>query len=310
MSKIKQDNVRTDKAHQGQSREYNSIKSTSGDAKDRSREKYADKKTDKSIQNDSYGHWNAVGESVVGMSHRKLNPPVCCQDAHNLDMEFKPIIVVCDGAGSSKASELSARELSRGMVRICRSLEDLLIRLLDLEESDETTHHLLKDELARILFKYSKQFIYDIGEQEKREIRDLRTTLLMTVLGERRLFWLRVGDGEIINEVNGELQRVGEAKKGEFANQTVFIGENFNFEDMNFGILDSENTSGIAVMSDGAAEKLVSNDGKSIASRLSEYLDLLRNNKLPREKLFSFLTDCETWKGTSHDDKTLVLCAR
>jgi hypothetical protein len=63
-------------------------------------------------------------------------------------------------------------------------------------------------------------------------------------------------------------------------------------------------------MSDGAAEKLVSTDRTKIASRLSTYFNLLRNSRLSREELYKFLTDYETCRGTTHDDKTLLVVAR
>ena len=254
------------------------------------------------------GPWQGVGESVVGMAHRKMNPPVGCQDAHNFNVADRPVLAVCDGAGSARSSEIGAQKLSRGMVRFCRSLEPLWRALLD-----ETGQASLErqTELAKMIFQYTRLLMEDIGSEEKRDIRDLRRTLLLTIAGKKWLFWLRVGDGEIVIENRNRLELARRAQKsGEFANQTVFVGERFAFSDMHYGLVESEYISGIALMSDGADQKLVSHDGKQIAPRLAEYFASLRNSRLPREKLYKFLTDPEVWHGTNHDDKTLVLCAR
>lgn len=55
-----------------------------------------------------------------------------------------------------------------------------------------------------------------------------------------------------------QLGRVG---KGEFANQTTFVDDALSMNDVAVGSVASEGLTGVAVMSDGAAEKLVSNDG-------------------------------------------------
>ena len=251
------------------------------------------------------GRWQAVGESVVGMAHRKMNPPVGCQDAHSFSVGDRPVIVVCDGAGSARSSEIGSQKLSRGMVRFCCSLEPIWSRLLDLNETG------LEKELAMMIFQYARLLMQDIGTEEKRNIQDLRTTMLLALAGKKQLFWLRVGDGEIVIENHGKLELAGRAQKsGEFSNQTVFVGERFAFTDMHYGLIESQHITGISLMTDGADQKLVSVDGKQIAPRLSEYFELLRKERLPREKIYKFLTDPEVWQGTNHDDKTLVLCAR
>jgi hypothetical protein len=43
---------------------------------------------------------------------------------------------------------------------------------------------------------------------------------------------------------------------------------------------------------------------------LSKYFDMLRNSNLSRKILYKFLTNYEDWKGSTHDDKTIVLTAR
>jgi hypothetical protein len=46
----------------------------------------------------------------------------------------------------------------------------------------------------------------------------------VAVGGRSRWLWSRVGDGALVVERDGALKLLGDAGKGEFANQTVFLG--------------------------------------------------------------------------------------
>jgi hypothetical protein len=249
--------------------------------------------------------WKAVGEAMVGMAHHKGVDIVPCQDAYCLNNTKRLVMVVCDGAGSAVLSDVGAKNLSRSLVRLILSMENFFIDLID-ECLDQT----LGDIMADIIYKYSLQLLKDLGNDYKRNSKDFRTTLLLFVAGNKKAFWLKVGDGEIIVEKKMKLVRIGTSIKGEYSNETVFIDEGLKFSDVQYGLLDISDITGIAVMTDGTGERLVSIDGKNIAGRLSEYFDKLRNFKLPREELYKFLTNYEDWKGSTHDDKTIVLASR
>jgi len=254
----------------------------------------------------NFSIWQIVGESVVGLAHRKSTPPVVCQDAyyHSLNAQ-RVVLVVCDGAGSSIMSEVGSSLLSQSIVRFINSLEPIICDLLDSNNNPK-----FGNTFAQILYNYSIRLLQDIALNNKRETKDFRTTLLLTVTGTKKLFWLKVGDGEIVIEKDGILECIGESQKGEFSNQTVFVDEKLKREDVKYGLLDIESISGIAVMSDGTSERLVSSDRIKIADRLQKYFNMLRDSKLPREELYKFLTNYSDWEGSTHDDKTIVLIAR
>ncbi|MDR3259545.1 MAG: protein phosphatase 2C domain-containing protein [Fusobacteriaceae bacterium] len=249
--------------------------------------------------------WQAVGEAMVGMAHHKGTDVVPCQDAYCLNNTKRLIIVVCDGAGSAILSDIGSKNLSQSIARLVLSLENFFIDLLD-----ECLDIILNDMIADIIYKYSILLLKDLGSNHKRNSKDFRTTLLLFVAGGKKAFWLKVGDGEIVIEKKTKLVRVGTSIKGEYSNETVFIDEGLKFADVQYGLLDISDVTGIAVMTDGTSERLVSIDGKNIAGRLSEYFDKLRNCKLPREELYKFLTNYEDWKGSTHDDKAIVLASR
>lgn len=253
----------------------------------------------------NYSAWQIVGESVVGLAHRRSTTPVVCQDAYCLSNEQRVILVVCDGAGSSIMSEVGSSQLSQSMVRLIYSLEPIICDFLDSNNNPK-----FGNIFAQILYNYSIRLLQDIASNNKRNIKDFRTTLLLIVTGIKNIFWLKVGDGEIVIEKDGILECVGKSLKGEFSNETVFIDEKLEVKDVQYGLLDIESICGIAIMSDGASERLVSTDRKKIADRLQKYFNMLKDSKLPREELYKFLTNYEDWKGSTHDDKTIVLASR
>jgi len=253
-----------------------------------------------------YMPWQAVGEAVVGMSHRRGTVPVVCQDAYCIENSHRTVAVVCDGAGSSVLSEIGSQQLSQGIVRLLYSIEKIISPLLDINDD-----HKAGNKLAEIIYRYSIRLLQDIAANYKRSIKDFRSTLLLVITGKENLFWFKVGDGEIVVENDKQLSCIGKSLKGEYSNETVFIDEGLKINDVQYGIMDVSNITGIAVMSDGTSERLVSSsDRKIIAKRLSTFFESQRNSKLPREELYKFLNDYETWKGGVHDDKTLVVISR
>ena len=67
---------------------------------------------------------------------------------------------------------------------------------------------------------------------------------------------------------------------------------------------------GVAVMSDGAAEKLVSHDGQRVAGQLGLWLDALRRDRLPRQTLTRGFYSDSFCSGSTGDDCSLALLAR
>lgn len=66
----------------------------------------------------------------------------------------------------------------------------------------------------------------------------------------------------------------------------------------------------MAVMSDGAAERLVANDASRVSPAISKLLRGVTKSQVGRREIFNLLAEADFWKGTSGDDKSLVLIAR
>ncbi|MBE0508233.1 MAG: protein phosphatase 2C domain-containing protein [Marinospirillum sp.] len=258
--------------------------------------------------------WEALYEAVAGLSHRDARPPLPCQDAAIAAASPRPWVMVADGAGSSAVSEIGSQAVVTGLGRLANTLEKQLSSLLDDPQA-------ITEETARaqgLLFvKHAKGILDDLATQHRRPQKDFRCTLLFAIQGKAHLLWVKIGDGALVVEqlrkeqgqLHPELRTLGEVGKGEFANQTTFIDDHLQPSDVQVGVHPTDNLTGFAAMSDGAADRLVANDGSQVSSQVSGWLNDLRQGKLKRRTLTRlFYSDAFT-RGTTGDDASIALAA-
>jgi hypothetical protein len=267
---------------------------------------------------DHTGQWDGLAEAVVGLHHRNAQPALPCQDATLVQTCPRPVLVVCDGAGSAAMSEYGAQALTIGLGRLAATLELPLLTLLDTPTVDDDQAR----QMVQMILRHGKGVLQDVAQQHRREVRDFRSTVLMVIVGKQRLLWLKVGDGAIVLEQIQQqfdssdhvtcqpvLSCLGDVGKGEFANQTTFIDEHLTMQDVQWGMSSVKGISGIAAMSDGAAEKLVSNNGRVVAGLVSRWLDGVRQQTLHRRDLTqAFYSERFTQRSTG-DDRSIALLA-
>lgn len=267
--------------------------------------------------------WRCLAVATAGLAHLEATPPVPCQDAAGATTRPRPILVVADGAGSSSASDMGARAVVSAMLRLADTLEPQLAWLLD---SQQAPNQETLKQFAELLVSHAQGTLIDRAAELNRPVRDLRCTLLLAVLGRERLLWLKVGDGELVLEravseatssselgegetptLAPQLATLGERGKGEFANQTQFVDERLEVEQAQYGCAATQSLTGIALMSDGAAEKLVSHDGSQVSGQLSHWLDDLRQHKLRQRDLVRCFYSESFCCGTNGDDRSIAL---
>jgi len=249
--------------------------------------------------------WHGADAAVVGTSHLRANPPRRCQDVALADTGGRALAIVADGAGSAAVSHLGAAAVVAGVRRLCRTLESDLALTLD---APNATSDQAKALALRIV-AHAQGIVDDLAEEHLRDGQDFRCTLLVWLTGRQRAFWLKVGDGVLIAERDGECLCVGPAGKGEFANQTCFIGPHLREGQWAWGELDANRLSGLAAMSDGAAERLVASDASRVAPAMVKLLRGVAEARVGRREVFALLAEADSWMGTSGDDKSLALLA-
>ena len=260
--------------------------------------------------------WQGIEEAVVGLAHRQNQLP--CQDAARCAVRgHRALLVVADGAGSSPVSDIGSDAIVTSTYRLLDTLESQVAELLD--QSKTPTPEQVK-RFALLVVKHARGCLIDLAQQHRRAASDFRCTLLVVVTGSQHGIWLKVGDGAIVLEEmvvqktdasllpHSELSVVGEMGKGEFANVTTFL-DSVQLDQVQYGTFPTEFITAIAVMTDGAAEKLVANDGRKASPRLSSWFAALRQEKLSRPALTrAFYTD-DFCINTSCDDRGIALAA-
>ena len=250
--------------------------------------------------------WLTCGAAVTGLAHWRKGLP--CQDAVAWRQSPRPILALSDGAGSAAVSERGATALVAGMCRFLESLDDAVALWVD--QPTPVAPDQASQWSARLL-RHAQGLLGDLAAAERRSVRDLRATLLLVVIGKARSFWWQVGDGSIaVRGVDG-LRALGDTakSKGEFANQTCFV-DTAVIADVQSGLLPSAEISGLALMSDGGAERLVATDGSRIAPRIGEWLESAAAAALSPDKLAVAFHEPAMWERTSLDDRSIVLAAR
>lgn len=254
--------------------------------------------------------WKTCYEAVVGLSHRDSNPPKPCQDSGNAKSDPRPFVIIADGAGSSAVSEIGSKTVVTGLSRLFSTIEKQLGQLLDYQQDNKEKIQ----QTALLIVKHAKGLLEDLSVEHVRPLKDFRCTLLLAIHGSVNTLWVKVGDGAIVVETINEgllleKKTIGHAGKGEFSNETIFIDEHIKPSDVQYGVLSSKSITGLAVMSDGAAECLVSTDGRRIANQVSIWFDALRQGTLKRRALTTMFYSEGFTKGKTGDDCSIALAS-
>ena len=250
--------------------------------------------------------WHLCGEAVIGLAHRRKGLP--CQDAIACRSTPRPILALSDGAGSAAVSEVGARAMVAGISRFLVSLEDDLAPWLD---GTDATPPDQAGRWAGRLLRHAQGVLDDLARSERRNVRELRGTLLLAVIGIRQAFWWQVGDGAIVIRHADGLHALGTPakSKGEFANQTCFV-DIADIGMVQYGVFPTPELIGLALMSDGGAEKLVAHDGSRVAARLGEWFDAVADDRFTPDRIALAFHEPAMWERTNLDDRSVVFAAR
>ncbi|PSB27088.1 PP2C family serine/threonine-protein phosphatase [Chlorogloea sp. CCALA 695] len=248
--------------------------------------------------------WRRVFDAVVGSSHLKANPSIPCQDAALAVLVPRPAIFVADGAGSARLSHFGSSAVVRYLNRFIASIEDINQEFLDQDRQQEID---ADKRYAYRFIKYTIGILQELSQVEKEPIDLFKCTLLITIIGKSKLFWLKIGDGSIVIEKDQALELIGPLGKGDFANQTTFVTENITDKDIHYGFLDVQHVTAVAAFTDGAAEKLVTANGLQISRTLSKIFHHIRTGEYTQDDLHQFLSKKDIWLKTTGDDKGIAI---
>jgi hypothetical protein len=240
---------------------------------------------------------------VIGTSHQQTGQS--CQDAFACQHlpTGEVLLTVADGAGSARAAAHgSAFSVQAAQHFLAHFLQEWAPNSLEgwqalVQATFAHTHNALVDEAARL----------------EQPLRDLATTLLVTVLSNEWTVIGLLGDcAAVCRSEEGALFTPCRPQKGEFANTTHFLTEQEALARLVIQVLPQP-MRGVALFTDGLAELALSTVDGAPYSRffapLFAFVEQSGAAETAQAQLSAFLAS-ERINARTNDDKTLVLAWR
>ena len=243
--------------------------------------------------------WRYLAVSVMGSSHITQKLP--CQDAHATAIldDGTLIVAVADGAGSAKRSDEGAR------CAVDSSIRYLVEHLQPAPPATpEECEALLENAVVN-----ARDALQEIAPAES--LNDVATTLLLTVVTERWLSTVQVGDGAVVcRHPSGSLRVLSVLGQSEYINETTFLTSSDYLNHMHRASVPSAEVSGLAMLSDGIQLlALRYSDNTAHDLFFQPLFEFAGNPTSTNAELEEFLRSERVCERTD-DDKTLVLAVR
>ena len=241
--------------------------------------------------------WSITGAAVQGRSHIKSG--IVCQDKiYYLEKNGIFSMVLCDGAGSARYSQVSAEAVSKLVA------ENFIINFDKYYENENA------NDVKNILLNSILELLGEISEENKYDIKDLACTLLAVAIKNEKKLVLHLGDGVIGYVKNNKLNVLSSPENSEFANMTVFVtSENAVNKIKLYKVFDDE-IENFVMMSDGAGDSLYSKNENKLANILYKWFNFnsIYKNSIMNEKL-NFVFE-KVIKEKTFDDCSIILASR
>lgn len=260
--------------------------------------------------------WWIVGASVAGTSHLKNGQG--CDDASDYCQlpDGSLVIAVADGAGSSSRSAEGAAHTVRVALSTALTLLSQQPALTSAEQWLEmlgavvTSVRTSLEELAVGSVIHPDSQLIETQELTTSGLRDLATTLLLTVVTSQWIAAAQIGDGAVVVQyADGTMHALTEPDHGEYINETSFITEDDYLNHLQYKALQIRVRS-VALLTDGL--QMLALDVVTNTPYEPFFVPLFRfaaEADAPQAKLKDFL-ESERVCSRTDDDKTLVLAVR
>lgn len=232
------------------------------------------------------GKWTIAAASEAGLSHRRASLP--CQDAHGYRVLRNGwlIVAVADGAGSATFADVGATnavrialnsmedqvspiEFASRVARSARHMDEPALHHEVTMPSEPNGNSLLENpairnaaynEMPPVIRHALQQTLFEVragveGIASEREIpvRELASTLLLSITTPEWIGAVQVGDGAIVGwDRNGGVFVITRPPDTEYANATTFLCSPDGIETAQWAYVHPEaGVDGIAIFSDG-----------------------------------------------------------
>jgi len=223
--------------------------------------------------------WSGWGVSEIGPLHLKAGIPN--QDSFIIKKYSWGVVgVVCDGLGSKKYSHIGSKALVNAIAKAAQ--------LFSFEKDINLFEPLVKSLWDINIFPYTPD--------------DTSTTLLFSIIKNKKVYIGRVGDGAIV--VFGKNNLLLEEDKSIFTNYTVPFGRE---EKIQWYIFDENEINYIAMCSDGISEDI---QRDKILDFFTQYIENYKNMN-SQKRVYEIKQWLKNWPVRGHsDDKTIVVLVK
>lgn len=215
------------------------------------------------------------GISFKGKNHDKNQDSYLFWKSKN-----KKLIVLSDGLGSRKYSEIGSKT-------ICETIKQIT------QETNFEDNFDIKEFLSEIHKTWIKKIL-----KKNINIQDCYATVLFCIFCKDKIISVRLGDGFIAFYDENNEYILYDKKEKNFVNETNSISERFSLNDWEIKILKIQEFKGALICTDGVE---IANNNYNNFSK--EFLNAYSNKKIKYVK-----KDIKRWfsEWSDHDDKTLV----
>jgi hypothetical protein len=248
--------------------------------------------------------WRVYAAAVAGSSHLATGLP--CQDAFAYRVVGDVLVaVVCDGAGSAPASQVGARAMSSGVLRVLaqRLTAAAATGRGGWPGSPAAAESWLHDVVAESRAALSAQAV-----AAEAPLGDYASTLVGVVAGPAGGWFFHIGDGVAVAGRADGSSVVSQPENGEYANETYFVTGDEWARHLRLLPLEAP-LRRLALMSDGAAAFVMNKGGQALfepfIAPVEKFL-LATDERTGSAALARTLSDPRTSQITP-DDKTLLL---
>jgi len=219
--------------------------------------------------------WSGWGVSEIGPLHIKENIPN--QDSYVVKKYSWGIVgVVCDGLGSKKYSHIGSEALTKAVIKAAK--------IFDFNKDINLFEPLLKSLWDITVFPYMQN--------------EVSTTLLFTIIKDKKVYIGRVGDGAIA--IFGKENLLVEEDKDMFTNYTTPFGRE---EKIKWYFFDACEIDYIVMCSDGISEDIQKD---KMIDFFQNYVTNYKNISI-QKRVSEIKSWLKNWPVKGHtDDKTIV----
>tara|TARA_B100001250_G_scaffold96471_2_gene80732 strand:+ start:157 stop:1002 length:846 start_codon:yes stop_codon:yes gene_type:complete len=201
--------------------------------------------------------------SVRGVAH--VNNKIPCQDkTYYLKNDDLHVMVLADGAGSAKFSEIGAKTVTKAIANhINKSFHHLHTNFQNWWNTES-----IKKDIIQVMRKE-----VDKIKPEKNNMSDYASTLLFVATYKDKYILGHLGDGAIGLKKGEKIELLSAPENGEIANSTFFYTSNNATSRIRLkkGIVDQDST--FVLMSDGAFECIYDKSDQKFTNAIYSFID-------------------------------------